>query len=250
MWISTKNILHRCLWRNACCQPATCHNSISSDSASSGCSSRIAHTHELTHWAECYWPNATSRSRVECIILTRKAELYIGARSSRDQAAPAPVLTTLISSSPPDVCLSAMDPKYSAKLLPIRSKEIRSPLEQQQAGPSKSSFRTTTPRPGSENVSARSDLKDGRHARESPRGHDYSNVQAQDYARMHLGDTYTAKTMIFQQLRHPTGTEEDDKQIGLLEALAFENMNTRIDSISAPQGDTCRWLFKTEQYRS
>lgn len=142
-----------------------------------------------------------------------------------------------------------MDPKYFAKLLPFRSKENRSPLERQRAGHSRSSSRTITPRPGSENVSARSDLNNDRNARASPRGHDYSNVQAQDYARVHLGDTYTAETIIFNQLRHPTGTEEDNKQVDLLEALAFEHMDTRLASISAAQGDTCQWLFQNEEYR-
>jgi hypothetical protein len=66
---------------------------------------------------------------------------------------------------------------------------------------------------------------------------------------MHLGDTYTAETMIFNQLTSPTGTEDDDKQIELLKALAFEHMDTRLASISAAQGDTCRWLFHTEEYR-
>lgn len=107
----------------------------------------------------------------------------------------------------------------------------------------------TTPPSGPENVSARGDFKDGQNARESQRGHDYSNVQAQDYARMHLGDTYTAETMIFTHLRHPTGTEADNKQIDLLDALVFEHMDTRLASISAAQGDTCRWLFQTEKYR-
>ena len=142
-----------------------------------------------------------------------------------------------------------MDSKFLAKLLPFRKKEIRSPLERQHAGHSRSSSRTITPQPGSENVSARGDFNDDRHAQDSQRGHDYSNVQAQDYARMHLGDTYTAETMIFNQLRHPTGTEEDNKQIDLLDALAFEHKDTRLASISAAQGDTCRWLFQTEEYR-
>lgn len=66
---------------------------------------------------------------------------------------------------------------------------------------------------------------------------------------MNIGDTYTAEKIIFNQLTNPTGTEQDDKQIDLLEALAFEHMDTRLASISAAQGDTCRWLFDTHEYR-
>jgi hypothetical protein len=66
---------------------------------------------------------------------------------------------------------------------------------------------------------------------------------------MNIGDTYTAEKIIFNQLTNPTGTEQDDKQIDLLEALAFEHMDTRLASISAAQGDTCRWLFDTQEYR-
>ena len=81
------------------------------------------------------------------------------------------------------------------------------------------------------------------------RGHDFSHIQARENARMNIGDTYTAERISFNQLTHPTGTEEDNKQVGLLEALAFEHMSTRLANISAAQGDTCRWLFRTEEYR-
>lgn len=142
-----------------------------------------------------------------------------------------------------------MDQQRYAERLPFRSREPGSPRQRKPTSRSRHASGTSTPRSGPAKVSAVSESKEDCNRRNSHRGHEFSNIQARENARMNIGDTYTAEKIIFNQLTNRTGTEQDDKQIDLLEALAFEHMDTRLASISAAQGDTCRWLFDTQEYR-
>ena len=81
------------------------------------------------------------------------------------------------------------------------------------------------------------------------RGHEYRHVQARENGRMHLGDnTYITTQNVYHDLKHPDRVGKGGRQIDLLEALAFDHMDTRLASISVARGETCRWLFDTVQY--
>ena len=115
--------------------------------------------------------------------------------------------------------------------------------------PIRSSARESASRAGSVHGVADESSGDDPSPRPRRRGHGYRHVQARENARMHLGDdTYiTTQNVYSSKKRHPDDAE-DEKEIDMLDALAFEHMGTRLASISAAQDQTCRWLFDTSEY--
>lgn len=86
------------------------------------------------------------------------------------------------------------------------------------------------------------------HRRRSHRGHRFHDIINQGHARTHLGDMYVENQTIYNSWEQASSERNDDKRIDILEALAFDHMDTRLLSVGAPYGQTCRWLFDTHEY--
>lgn len=71
-------------------------------------------------------------------------------------------------------------------------------------------------------------------------GHSYSNVHANDHARIHLGDVYEGHTNNFFGAGEVT-----EKAEAILESLKskWDNMDGRRENLSEPARDTFQWLF-------
>lgn len=114
-------------------------------------------------------------------------------------------------------------------------------------------FRPTSRRPTSRVDSGHGVADDSSEDNSSPkperRGHSYRNVQVRENGRMHLGDnTYIAKQIVYSAEKRHADLDEDEKEVAIVDALAFAHMGTRLASISAAQDQTCRWLFDTSEY--
>jgi hypothetical protein len=74
------------------------------------------------------------------------------------------------------------------------------------------------------------------------------NCTAQDQARVQYGHTYVQN----QYNGHARGPQEPSnitkRQIDFVEALAFDYMDSRYESIDPAHINTCRWLFKKPEY--
>lgn len=84
----------------------------------------------------------------------------------------------------------------------------------------------------------------------------YENVTAYGQSRNHFGDVINASNVHFHgQPAGCTDAQEFDNKDAenaaeLMEALAFEQMDARLETISKAHAKTCQWLFATEEYRT
>lgn len=86
------------------------------------------------------------------------------------------------------------------------------------------------------------------HRRRSHRGHRFHDIINQGHTRTQLGDMYIENQTVHNNWERASSERNDDKRIDILEALAFDYMDTRILSVNAAYGQTCRWLFSTNEY--
>lgn len=147
-----------------------------------------------------------------------------------------------------DLAIRTRLPRFVKKPEPVdQSEDHELNLE------AKSSTGSTPRKPASRRNSSHESIDESLEDDFSPgsrhRGHDYRHVQARENGRMQLGDnTYIMTQNVYHNLEHPDRAGQGGKQIDLLEALAFDHMDTRLAGISVARGETCRWLFDTVQH--
>lgn len=76
-------------------------------------------------------------------------------------------------------------------------------------------------------------------------GHTYSDFEARDHSRNHLGDNITVNNYG----RSPSSEEKEAEQRrNFMRALSFDRMDLRRAAIDPTCGRTCQWIFEHEQY--
>jgi hypothetical protein len=77
-------------------------------------------------------------------------------------------------------------------------------------------------------------------------GHRFKAVTTQDNARVHMGDVHGGQHTHYHEA---PSSQHKAKEISLLDALAFEQMDFRSATIAHAYAKTCDWLFSASPYK-
>ena len=78
------------------------------------------------------------------------------------------------------------------------------------------------------------------------RGHTFEGVTTHDNARVHMGDFHNNQHTHYHEA---PPSRPRSKEISLLDALAFEQMDFRSATIAPAYANTCDWLFSASPYK-
>lgn len=84
--------------------------------------------------------------------------------------------------------------------------------------------------------------------RRSHHGHRFHDIINQGHARTQHGDMYIENQTVYNSWEQASSEGKDDKRLDILEALELDHMDTRLLGVAAAYGQTCRWLFDTDEY--